>query len=57
MNAMTRQDADTRAVEKAMTDALGLATVIHSLGGERGELRIRYENFEQLDALCRKLAG
>src|SRR5208283_4426314 len=29
------KDADTRAVEKAMTDALGLTTVIHSLGGER----------------------
>ena len=51
------KDADTRAVEKAMTDALGLATVIHGLGGERGELRIRYETLEQLDSLCRKLAG
>jgi ParB family chromosome partitioning protein len=51
------KDADTRALEKALTDALGLATTIHALGEERGELRIRYETLEQLDALCRKLAG
>ncbi len=51
------KDADTRALEKTLTDALGLAVSLHGLGDERGELRIRYETFEQLDALCRKLAG
>ena len=51
------KDADTRALEKTLTDALGLSVSLHALGDERGELRIRYETFEQLDGLCRKLAG
>ena len=51
------KDADTRALEKTLTDALGLTVTIHEQGPERGELRIRYATFEQLDGLCRKLAG
>lgn len=48
------KDADTRAMEKTLSDALGL-TVLISHDGERGELRIRYETLEQLDGLCRRL--
>lgn len=51
------KDADTRALEKSLSDVLGLSVSLHSLGGEGGELRIRYASFEQLDGLCRKLAG
>jgi ParB family chromosome partitioning protein len=47
-------DPDTRALEKAMSDALGLAVSIHG-GGEAGELRIAYRTLEQLDAVCAKL--
>ncbi|ARN81319.1 ParB/RepB/Spo0J family partition protein [Methylocystis bryophila] len=50
------KDADTRALEKSLSDVLGLSVSLHSLGGESGELRIRYASFEQLDGLCRKLA-
>ncbi len=50
------KDADTRAVEKTLSDALGLTVTIHH-NGERGELRIRYETLEQLDGLCRRLTG
>jgi ParB family chromosome partitioning protein len=48
------KDADTRAIEKTLSDALGLRVAIHH-DGERGELRIRYETLEQLDGLCRRL--
>jgi len=49
------KDADTRAIEKALSDALGLAVTIRH-DGEKGELRIRYDRLEQLDELCRRLS-
>jgi ParB family chromosome partitioning protein len=50
------KDADTRALEKDLSNALGLAVSIDSRG-ECGELRIRYKDLEQLDALCVRLKG
>jgi ParB family transcriptional regulator, chromosome partitioning protein len=47
-------DADTRALEKKLSLALGVKTTIRH-DGERGELKIAFANFEQLDDLCRKL--
>jgi ParB family transcriptional regulator, chromosome partitioning protein len=48
------KDPDTRAVEKALQDVLGLvASIDHR--GEGGELRIRYKTLDQLDNLCRRL--
>jgi len=48
------KDADTRALEKRLSDALGLkVSVDHH--GEGGTLRIKYRNLEQLDAVLRKL--
>lgn len=49
-----RKDADTLALEKALADVLGLTVVIDHRGG-RGEMKIRYRNLEQLDALCKRL--
>jgi ParB family transcriptional regulator, chromosome partitioning protein len=48
------KDADTRAMEKLLSDNLGLSVSIRH-EGERGELKIRYETLEQLDSLCRRL--
>jgi ParB family chromosome partitioning protein len=49
-----QKDPDTRAVEKALEDVLGLTVAIaHS--GAGGELRIKYKSLDQLDALCRRL--
>jgi ParB family chromosome partitioning protein len=48
------KDPDTRAVERALEDVLGLTvTIAHS--GAGGELRIKYKSLDQLDALCRRL--
>ena len=49
-----QKDADTRALEKTLTDALGLVVEIDH-HGESGELRIRYSTLEQLDGLCHRL--
>jgi ParB family chromosome partitioning protein len=55
-SAATRsaKDADTRAIEKTLSDALGMRVELRS-EGESGELRIRYESLEQLDSICRLL--
>jgi ParB family chromosome partitioning protein len=48
------KDPDTRAVEKALEDVLGLTVAIEHKGAG-GELRIKYKTLDQLDALCRRL--
>jgi len=48
------KDADTRALEKKLSDALGLdVTVDHR--GQGGTLHIKYRDLDQLDAVLRKL--
>jgi ParB family transcriptional regulator, chromosome partitioning protein len=48
-------DPDTAALEKRLTDALGLTVrILHRLDGE-GVLSIRYRNLEQLDDVTRRL--
>lgn len=50
------KDADTEALERALSDALGLlVTIDHRDTG--GEVRIRYKTLEQLDEVCRRLQG
>lgn len=50
------KDADTRALEKRLSDALGLAVTIDHRG-EGGTLRIKYRDLEQLDAVLKRLGG
>ncbi|MDJ0449769.1 ParB/RepB/Spo0J family partition protein [Methylocystis sp. JR02] len=50
------KDANTRALEKSLGDSLGMAVDIKNQG-ERGEIRIRYQSLDQLDAICRLLNG
>lgn len=52
--AKAEKDPDTRALEKALQDVLGL-TVSIDHKGHGGELRIKYKTLEQLDGLCRRL--
>lgn len=52
------KDADTRALERDLGAALGMAVSIsHELGGDGGAISIRYRSLDQLDELCRRLAG
>jgi ParB family chromosome partitioning protein len=48
------KDPDTRALEQALTSVLGLIVNIKHRGNA-GEVSIRYQTLEQLDALCAKL--
>lgn len=50
------KDADTAALEKRLSDVLGLHVAIdHREQG--GRLEIRYRTLEQLDGICMKLSG
>lgn len=50
----SEKDPDTRLLEKALEDVLGLSVSInHSARG--GELRIKYRTLEQLDDVCLRL--
>jgi ParB family chromosome partitioning protein len=46
---------DTLALEKSMSDALGLVVVLDHRGEHGGEIRIRYRSLEQLDEVARRL--
>jgi ParB family chromosome partitioning protein len=49
-------DADTKALEKLLSDLLGL-TVKITHRGESGDVRVVYQSLEQLDLLCKRLQG
>ena len=49
------KDADTRAVEKRLSDVLGFAVSIDHKG-EGGTVTIKYNDLDQLDLVIRKLA-
>jgi ParB family transcriptional regulator, chromosome partitioning protein len=54
--ASAAKGADTRALEKRLSDALGLEVSVDHRG-EGGTLRIKYRDLDQLDAVLRKLGG
>ena len=51
------RDADIIALEKSLTDALGLRVSVSHKGNTGGELRIMYKTLEQLDEVCRRLSN
>ena len=50
------KDADTRALEKRLSDALGLEVSVDHRG-ESGTLMIKYRDLDQLDEVIRKLGS
>ncbi|MFZ2103726.1 MAG: ParB/RepB/Spo0J family partition protein [Oricola sp.] len=54
--APKEKDTDTLALEKLLTDQLGLHVEI-THGHNGGEVRVRYRTLEQLDSLCHRLQG
>lgn len=51
------KDADTLALEKNISDQLGLKVEISFAGDKGGDVKISYKTLEQLDEVCRRLAG
>jgi ParB family chromosome partitioning protein len=54
--AKAAKNADIRALERRMSDALGLSVEINQRGAG-GEVRVRYKTLEQFEAFSRKLIG
>ena len=52
-----QKDADTRAAERDLADALGLAVEIAPGKGEAGEIIIRYRSLDQFETVRKKLMG
>ncbi|MGB5949872.1 MAG: ParB/RepB/Spo0J family partition protein [Parvibaculum sp.] len=53
----SEKDADTLALERNISDQLGLKVEISFAGEKGGDVRIHYKSLEQLDEICRRLAG
>jgi ParB family chromosome partitioning protein len=51
------KDADTKALEKSVSEALGLKVEIDHKGEAGGMLTISYKTLDQLEEVCRKLQG
>lgn len=50
----TEKDADIRALERDLSEALGLAVDLRH-GAKGGEIRIFYRSLDQLEGVCRRL--
>ncbi len=53
--AKAQKTADIRALEQRLEDNLGLKIDLRHGDKEKGELRIKYSNLDQLDEVCRRL--
>ena len=51
------KDADTLALERNISEQLGLKVEVNHIGDEGGEVKVTYKSLEQLDEICRRLAG
>jgi ParB family chromosome partitioning protein len=49
------RNADIVAMEKELSDLLGMKVALNHAADGSGELRIAYRNLDQFDALVRKL--
>lgn len=54
--ARMAKDADTVALEHDLSQSIGLKVTLDLKSGESGELRISYNNLDQLDDICRRLS-
>ncbi|MBL4644988.1 MAG: ParB/RepB/Spo0J family partition protein [Rhizobiales bacterium] len=51
------KDADTQALESSISEVLGLIVDLRHKTSGKGELRIKYQNLDQLDHLTARLRG
>ena len=51
----TKKDPNILAIEKSLSDHLGLTVTIKQKKSEQGELKVVYKNFEQLDYIIKRL--
>lgn len=54
-SSSAEKTADIRALEQRLEDSLGLKIDLRHGDKEKGELRIKYSNLDQLDEICKRL--
>ena len=55
-NKINTKSPDTLLLERKLTDSLGLAVEIIQGSGEKGELKIKFLTFDQLNLVCEKIS-
>lgn len=53
--AKPEKDADTKALEKLVSEAVGLKVLINHKGDASGTIEIHYKTLDQLEDVCRRL--
>lgn len=53
--SVSQKSPDTLMLEKKLTDNLGLSVQIYEGKGEKGEIKIKYLSYDQLNFICDKL--
>lgn len=55
--APTQHDADIQAVERHLSELLGIAAAIQYFGEGKGALTLKFGTLDQLDMICQRLSG
>ncbi|KAB2855397.1 MAG: chromosome partitioning protein ParB, partial [Sphingopyxis terrae] len=50
-------DPDIVAVERHLSELLGIGVAIHYAGGGKGALTLKFASLDQLDMICQRLSG
>ncbi len=51
------RDPDIMAVERHLSELLGIGVAIHYSGGGKGALTLKFASLDQLDMICQRLSG
>lgn len=51
------RDPDIVAVERHLSELLGIGVAIHYAGGGKGNLTLKFASLDQLDMICQRLSG
>ncbi len=57
VNASAGRDPDIVAVERHLSELLGIGVAIQYAGGGRGALTLKFASLDQLDMICQRLSG
>jgi ParB family transcriptional regulator, chromosome partitioning protein len=57
MDGVGGRDPDIVAVERHLSELLGIGVAIHYAGGGKGNLTLKFASLDQLDMICQRLSG
>lgn len=57
MDGIGGRDPDIVAVERHLSELLGIGVAIHYAGGGKGALTLKFASLDQLDMICQRLSG